>query len=67
MPFTEQEAEEISEKGPAGQVQVEAKVLKAVGFAASGSLDGSLEMNLHLVITAAACSIGVMILVAVPG
>lgn len=57
MPFTEQEAEEISEKGPEGQVQVEAKVLKAVGFAASGSLDGSLEMNLHLVPSDHSCSL----------
>lgn len=57
MPFTEQEAEEISEKGPAGQAQVEAKVLKAVGFAASGSLDGSLEMNLHLVPSDHSCSL----------
>lgn len=57
MPFTEQEAEEISQKGPGGQAQVEAKVLKAVGFAASGSLDGSLEMNLHLVPSDQSCSL----------
>jgi len=39
MSFTEQEAAEISQKGPPGQAQEEAKVLKAVGFPAAGSLD----------------------------
>lgn len=39
MPFGEQEAAENSQKGAAGQAQLEAEVWKAVEFAVSGSSD----------------------------
>lgn len=70
MLFTEQEAAEISQKGPSGQAQAKAKVLKAVGFAASGSLDEPSGDELApwiLMIGAAAWSIAMAILVTVPG